>query len=151
VGSVGCSAAAPKYSGAWWIGLPATVGSGTQPTGVALDVRATGERDVPNANSQQYRRKAVEYERLVMENAGLPICEEFQRAHRSLIALAEKEEWLSRGTLGREPLWGDASPLPPLRARTIRNPSLEASTGSAESDPASAESWRADQTAPMLS
>jgi hypothetical protein len=60
---------------------------------------------MPNANSQQYRRKAAEYERLAIENAGQSICEEFLRAHRSLIALAEKEEWLSRGTLSREPQW----------------------------------------------
>jgi hypothetical protein len=85
---------------------------------------------MPNANSQQYRRKAAEYERLAIENAGQSIREEFQRAHRSLIALAEKEEWLSRGTLSREPQWDDASPLPPLRARLIRNPSPETSTGS---------------------
>jgi hypothetical protein len=102
---------------------------GNATIGGALSGRGTGERDVPNANSQQYRCKAAEYERLVMENAGLSICEEFQRAHRSLIALAEKEEWLSRGTLSREPQWVDASALPPLRARSIRNPFLEASTG----------------------
>jgi hypothetical protein len=106
---------------------------------------------VPNANSQQYRRKAAEYERLVMENAGLSICEEFQRAHRSLIALAEKEEWLSRGTLSREPQWVDASPLPPLSPGQYEILPPKRRLGPAESDPASAESSRADQTAPMLS
>ena len=57
-----------------------------------------------------------------MENAGLSICEEFQRARRSLIALAEKEEWLSRGTLSREPQWVDASPPPPLGGPAESNP-----------------------------
>src|SRR5580700_11084280 len=118
---------------------------GTQPTGVALNVRATGERDMPNANSQQYNRKAAEYERLVMENAGLSICEEFQRAHRSLIALAEKEEWLSRGTLSREPQWVDASPLPPLSPGQYEILPPKRRPGPAESDPL--EGSRVEQTA----
>jgi hypothetical protein len=64
---------------------------------------------MPNAQSEYYRSKAVEYERLAVENAGLPISEEFRRAKQTLIALAEKEEWLSRGTLGRDPQWTSAS------------------------------------------
>jgi hypothetical protein len=60
---------------------------------------------VPNANSQYYRFKAAEYERLAIDSAGIAMSEEFRRAQQSFIALAEKEEWLSRGTLSREPQW----------------------------------------------
>jgi hypothetical protein len=65
---------------------------------------------VPNANSEYYRYKAAEYERLIIENAGSSMCEEFRRAKQVLIALAQKEEWLSRGTLSREPQWATACP-----------------------------------------
>jgi len=68
---------------------------------------------MPNANSEYYRYKAAEYERLTIENAGSSICEEFRRAKQVLIALAEKEEWLSRGTLSREPQWTIALPPKP--------------------------------------
>jgi hypothetical protein len=82
---------------------------------------------VPNANSYHYRSKAAEYGRLTVEAAALPISDDFRRAQQTYLALARREEWLSRGTLTRDPQWADG--LAPSVRKRWPPPSLVRSVG----------------------